>query len=48
MESWEDAYSLLHQIPSSDRAQDFLTLEIARNGRVAPPGWDGVIALPAK
>ncbi len=45
---WESAYRMLHQIPSSDRAQDFLTLEIARTGRVAPPGWDGVVTLPAK
>lgn len=45
---WENAHRMLHQIPSSDRAQDFLTLEIARTGRVAPPGWDGVVTLPAK
>ncbi len=45
---WEEAYTMLHQIPSSDRAQDFLTLEIARTGRTAPSDWDGVVKLPAK
>jgi adenylate cyclase len=45
---WEEAYRLLHMVPNSDRAQDFLTLEIARTGRVAPPAWDGVVNLPAK
>jgi adenylate cyclase len=35
-------------MPSSDRAQDFLTLRIAQHNRTAPPDWDGVIRMPSK
>jgi adenylate cyclase len=45
---WEDAYRCFHDIPASDRAQDFLNLRIAQHNRVAPPDWDGVIHLPSK
>jgi len=45
---WEEAYRCLKEMPSSDRAQDFLTLRIAQHDRTAPPGWDGVIRLPGK
>ncbi len=45
---WDEAYRCLHDIPPSDRAQDFLTLRIAQHHRTAPPGWDGVIRIPGK
>lgn len=45
---WEEAYRCLHDMPSSDRAQDFLLLRITQQNRTAPPGWDGVIRLPGK
>jgi adenylate cyclase len=45
---WSEAYDLLHRIPPEDRVKDFLTVFIAQHNRVAPPGWDGVIALSAK
>ncbi|MEZ6086472.1 MAG: adenylate/guanylate cyclase domain-containing protein [Pirellulaceae bacterium] len=43
---WEDAFALLHDVPASDRAKDFLTVFIAQHGRVAPPNWNGIIDLP--
>lgn len=45
---WEAAYRCLHEMPPSDRAQDFLTLRIAQHNRTAPAGWDGVIRMPGK
>ncbi len=45
---WEDAYHHLHNMPPYDRAQDFLTMLIAQNNRIAPPDWDGVVRLSAK
>jgi adenylate cyclase len=45
---WEEAYRALHDMPSSDRAQDFLLLRIAQHNRTAPAGWDGVIRMPGK
>jgi adenylate cyclase len=45
---WEEAYGRLHEMPSSDRAHDFLLLRIAQHNRTAPPGWDGVIRMPVK
>ena len=45
---WEEAYRCLHEMPPSDRAQDFLALRIAQNNRAAPRDWDGVIRLPSK
>ena len=45
---WEEAYRCLHDMPSSDRAQDFLLLRIAQTNRTAPPGWDGVVRMPGK
>lgn len=46
--NWEAAYRCFHQMPASDRAQDFLSVQIAQHNRVSPPGWDGVIRLPSK
>ncbi len=45
---WEEAYQQLHQMPASDRAQDFLSVLIAQHNRVAPSDWDGIIRLPGK
>lgn len=45
---WDQAYHCLHEMPSSDQAQDFLTLRIAQHGRKAPADWDGIIRLPGK
>ncbi|MBX3443496.1 MAG: adenylate/guanylate cyclase domain-containing protein [Planctomyces sp.] len=45
---WADAYRLLHSMPSSDRAPDFLLPRIAQANRTAPPGWNGVVELGAK
>lgn len=46
--SWPQAFRLLHQIPTEDRAKDFLTVYIAQHNRTPPPGWDGVIPLENK
>jgi adenylate cyclase len=46
--SWPRAFELLHQIPTEDRAKDFLTVYIAQHNRTPPPGWDGVIPLENK
>lgn len=43
---WDQAYRCLHEMPSSDQAQDFLTLRIAQHGRTPPPGWKGIVELP--
>jgi len=43
---WDEAFAALHEVPAEDRAKDFLTATIARHGRIAPAGWDGVIDLP--
>lgn len=45
---WEEAYACLHQMPASDRAQDFLNTHIVQNNRVAPEGWDGIVQLANK
>lgn len=45
---WEEAYRALHELPSSDRAQDFLAVLIAQHNRIAPPDWTGVVRLPSK
>lgn len=45
---WEEAYRCLHEMPSSDRAQDFLGMLIAQHNRVAPADWDGIVRLPGK
>ncbi len=45
---WELAYRALHDIPPSDRAQDFLNLLIAQHNRAAPTDWTGVVKLPSK
>ncbi|SFH83401.1 adenylate/guanylate cyclase domain-containing protein [Planctomicrobium piriforme] len=45
---WQEAYHALHELPSSDQAQDFLLALIAQHNRVAPPGWKGIIELASK
>jgi adenylate cyclase len=45
---WEEAYRELHEVPSSDQAQDFLLALIAQHNRMAPPGWKGIIELAGK
>lgn len=45
---WDQAFELLHNVPASDRAKDFLTVFIASHGRTPPEHWDGVITLPSK
>lgn len=45
---WEEAYRSLHDMPSSDRAQDFLLLRITQSNRTPPNGWDGIIRMPGK
>ncbi len=45
---WEAAYHAFHEVPSTDRAQDFLLGLIAQHNRVAPPGWKGVVELSGK
>ncbi len=45
---WEDAYTCLHQVPATDRAQDFLNMLITQKNRVAPPDWDGIVRLASK
>ena len=42
---WEEAIEYLHQVSATDRAKDFLTATILSHGRVAPPGWDGVVDI---
>ena len=45
---WDEAYRLLHAMPPSDRAQDFLMQQIVLHNRTAPARWDGVVRLPSK
>lgn len=45
---WELAHEALHQLPASDKAQDFLAVLIAQHSRQPPPGWDGIVRLPSK
>lgn len=45
---WDEAYHSLHEMPPSDRAQDFLMQQIVLNNRTAPSNWDGVIRMPSK
>ena len=45
---WDQAFELLHKVPSGDRAKDFLTVFIAQHNRTPPPNWDGVIPLDSK
>jgi adenylate cyclase len=42
---WQAAFRKLHQITADDCAKDFLTVHIARHGRVPPANWEGVIRL---
>jgi adenylate cyclase len=43
--NWDQAFTLLHQVPAEDRVKDFLTVFIAKHRRTPPPRWDGVIDL---
>ncbi len=45
---WEEAFRCLHEMPATDRAQDFLLHHIMQSGRTAPVGWDGIVRLPSK
>ncbi len=45
---WEESFHLLHEIPSFDRAQDFLALQIARTNRIPPTDWDGTVKFDSK
>ena len=45
---WETAWSRLHSMPASDRAQDYLSMQITRQNRTAPPDWDGVVRMLEK
>ena len=45
---WEAAYRCLHDMPATDRAQDFLLAMIAQHNRKAPNDWDGVVRLSSK
>jgi adenylate cyclase len=45
---WDEAFNLLHSVPATDRAKDFLTVFIAQHNRTPPPNWDGVIPLTRK
>ncbi|MFM9960962.1 MAG: adenylate/guanylate cyclase domain-containing protein [Planctomycetaceae bacterium] len=45
---WEAAYRCLHDMPATDRAQDFLLALIAQHNRQAPADWDGVVRLKNK
>lgn len=45
---WTSAYELLHRMPAEDQVADFLTVYIAKNNRMPPPAWDGVIPLESK
>ncbi len=45
---WEAAYRCLHDMPATDRAQDFLLALIAQHNRRAPADWDGVVRLQNK
>jgi adenylate cyclase len=42
---WDRAFEQLHRVSANDRAKDFLTATILRNGRMPPAGWDGVIDI---
>lgn len=45
---WETAYRCLHDMPATDRAQDFLMALIVQHNRKAPANWDGVVRLQTK
>jgi adenylate cyclase len=45
---WEQAYHCFHQMPATDRAQDFLAQQIMQHNRIAPATWDGIVRMPSK
>jgi len=45
---WEEAFTMLHQLPAEDRGPDFLTAYIAQHHRVPPTPWDGTIIISSK
>lgn len=46
--NWDAAWQCLHEMPASDRAQDFLSMPIVQSSRQAPADWNGVIRLARK
>jgi len=44
----DEADALLRRLPAPDGARNFLRDYVARHEQVAPPDWDGVIALARK
>lgn len=45
---WDEAFTLLHEVPPWDHGKDFLTSYILRHQRQPPPGWDGVVSMESK
>ena len=45
---WEAAWQCLHEMPASDRAQDFLSMLITQHSRRAPADWNGIVRLTEK
>ncbi|MCH2122371.1 MAG: adenylate/guanylate cyclase domain-containing protein [Pirellulaceae bacterium] len=45
---WNAAFECLHQVPSDDRAKDFLTVYIAQHDRTPPADWEGFIPIARK
>jgi adenylate cyclase len=45
---WNEAFTLLHEVPPWDQGKDFLTSHILSHRREPPPGWDGVVPLESK
>jgi adenylate cyclase len=45
---WEESFRLLHDVPATDLAKDFLTVYIAQHQRTPPAGWDGSIHVTEK
>jgi len=45
---WEEAFTMLHQLPAEDRGPDFLMAYIAQHHRIPPTPWDGTIIISSK
>ncbi len=43
---WDQAYEMLHALPSWDRPKDVLLATILSHNRVPPENWNGIIDLP--
>lgn len=46
--NWDQAFSILHQVPAWDRGKDILTGFIIGHNRTPPSNWNGVIELTSK